>query len=353
VTRQKLYWLLLLTILLALGTAGCGTYMARRMVQAPNRYPQWIAPEAPVLLAYSAKFLTNFPKQFVPVGPPVAQLCYRVIEPADYNLKVSSTNWLEHGSKRTEFDFKADLPAGTNRWTSQPRGTVLLLHGYALAQFSMAPWALRLAQDGWRCVLVDFRGHGKSTGDQIYYGIQEPHDLSQLLDKLAHDGHLNEPVAAMGESYGAVMALRWHPVEPRVRSVVAIAPYAGLSNTVLNLRSQYASWVPKTLIRAGLKKLPSVLGVPASELDTTTVLARSPQTALFVAAADDKISPATDVEQLRALATPESELIVVPNATHETVTYFFAELAPPILAWLASQDGQPNSPPPPASAGAQ
>lgn len=340
--RQKLYWLLL-PVVLVLSTAGCGTFMAHRMVQAPNTYPTWFAPEAPVELAYSPKFLTNFPKQFVAVGPPTARLCYRIVEPADYHLTVSSTNWLEHGRKRTEFNFHADLPARPNSWTSAPRGTVVLLHGYGLAQFSMAPWALRLAQEGWRCVLVDLRGHGKSTGKQIYYGLQEAQDLSQLLDQLAMDGGLKEPVAAFGESYGAVMALRWKTVEPRVQMVVAITLYAGLSNTVLNLRHEYARWLPKSLIKSGLKKLPAILGTSAGELDTTTALARHPVGALFVAATEDKITPAIDVEKLHSLASPGSKLLVLTNATHETAMYFLADLAPPVLDWLAEQGGHGNS----------
>jgi pimeloyl-ACP methyl ester carboxylesterase len=317
--------------------------MAHRMAQAPNTYPKWFAPEAPVALVFSPKFLTNFPKQFVDVGPPSARLCYRIVEPADYHLKITSTNWLEHGRKQFEFIFQADLPGGSNVWTSAPRGTVVLLHGYALAQFSLAPWALRLAQEGWRCVLVDLRGHGKSTGKRIYYGVQEAHDLSQLLDELARAGRLHEPVAAFGESYGAALALRWKTAEPRVRTVVAITPYAGLSNVVLNLRHEYAGWMPKTFIKAGLKKLPSVLDVPAGELDTTTELARSPVIALFVAGAEDKIIPVADVEQLRALAAPGSELIVVPDATHESVTYFFDDLVPPVLTWLSGAGGQGNA----------
>jgi pimeloyl-ACP methyl ester carboxylesterase len=294
-----------------------------------------------VALAFSPKFLTNFSKQFAAVGPPTARLCYRVVEPADYNLISSSTNWLERGRKQFEFDFHADVPGRSNVWTSAPRGTVVLLHGYGLAQFSMAPWALRLAQEGWRCVLVDLRGHGKSTGSQIYFGVRETNDLSQLLDKLAQDGQLKEPVAAFGESYGAALALRWKTVEPRVRTVVAVAPYAGLSNAVLNLRHEYAAWLPKTLIKAGLKQLPAVLEIPAGELDTTTELARRPVTALFVAGAKDKITPVADVEQLHALAAPGSELIVVPDATHEAVTYFFADLVPRVLTWLAENSGQP------------
>ncbi len=347
-TRRKSCWLLL-PVLLVFGAAGCGTFMADRLAQSPNTYPTWFAPKAPVELDYSAGFLTNFPKQFVDVGPPAARLCYRIIEPADYDLKVSSTNWLEHGQKQFEFTFHADVPGRTNIWTSSPRGTVVLLHGYGLAQFSMAPWALRLGQEGWRCVLVDLRGHGKSTGKRIYFGLQETHDLSQLLDALATEGRLKEPVAAFGESYGAVLALRWKPVEPRVRTVLAITPYAGLSNTVMNLRQEYASWLPKTLIKAGLKKLPSVLGTTAGELDTTTVMARTPVTALFVAGAEDKIAPVKDVEQLRAMAAPGSGLIVVPDATHESVAYFFPALVPPVLTWLSENGGQNHSPAPGAN----
>ena len=322
------------------GAAGCGTYIAHKLVQAPNTFPESLAPKAPVLLGFRQNFLTNFPKQFVAVGPPAAQLCYRVVGPADYHLTISSTNWLEQGRQRSEFDFRADLPGRTNRWTAGPRGTVVLLHGYGLAQFSMAPWALRLAQEGWQCVLVDLRGHGRSTGPQIYFGLQEAHDLSQLLDELARRGQLKEPVAAVGESYGAAMALRWEAADQRIQAVVAISPYAGLSNAVMNIRHQYAHWLPKFLVNAGLKKLPSVLGVPAGELDTTTILARHPVTALFVTDAGDKIVPLADVEHLRALAVGDSELIVVPDATHETVTYYMAELTSPVLNWLSDKTGR-------------
>jgi pimeloyl-ACP methyl ester carboxylesterase len=338
VTRQKLL-LPFVASLLLLGT-GCGTFMAHRMVQSPNTYPTWIAPEAPVLLVFSPNFLTNFPREYLDVGPPSARICYRVINPGEYQLQESVTNWSELGLKRTQFDFRTVLPGQTNEWTAAPRGTVILLHGYALAQFSMAPWAIRLAEAGWRCVLVDLRGHGQSTGRRIYYGTQETRDLSQLLDQLERDGKLTGPVAVFGESYGAALALRWKPLEPRVRTVIAITPYASLSNAVINLGEQYAGWLPKYFLRAGLKKLPVVLQTPAANLDTKTVLARHPERALFVAAGGDKITPPSDVEQLSALAAPGSELIMLPDATHETATYYFNDLVPPVLSWLTNETGR-------------
>jgi pimeloyl-ACP methyl ester carboxylesterase len=325
---------LLLLFVLALNTGGCGTFVAHSIARSPNRYPTWFAPHAPVTLAFSPKLLTNFVDRSVEVGPPPAILYYRVVDPADYHLKISSTNWSENDQKQYEFSFRATVPGQSNAWTATPRGTVLLLHGYGEAQFSMLPWALRLAEAGWRCVLVDLRGHGKSTGKQIYFGIKETNDMSQLLDALEGDHELARPVSAVGESYGAVIALRWMGVDPRVRSVVAIAPYANFSNTVMNIRQEYADWVPKVMVRAGIKKIPSVLGIPAGEFDTTTVLERKPVRALFIAGGDDKIAPANEVESLSSLALPDSEFIIVPDATHEALTYFFFELGPPALKWL-------------------
>jgi len=304
------------------------------MAQAPNTYPTWFAPKPRVMLDFHPNFITNFPAHFVEVGPPPAQLRYRVIEPADYRLRVTPTNWIEGGRTRFTFNVRASLPGRSNVWTARPRGTVVLLHGYALSEFAMAPWAVRLAEEGWRCVLLDLRGHGKSTGRRIYYGTREARDLSQLLDQLARDGGLAEPVAAMGESYGAALALRWKTVEPRVRSVVAIAPYAGLSNAVLNLSHEYTSWMPDAILRAGLRKLPSVLNILPEELDITTLLIKNPVAALFVAAADDKITTVAEVTRLYKLAVPGSKLIVVPHASHEAVAYFFDELASPVSAWL-------------------
>src|SRR6267378_123363 len=200
--------MILLVALLPALVTGCGSFVAHRMVQAPNSYASWLAPSARVQLSFDAKLLTNSPARFADVGPPAARLRYRVVEPAEYHLKVSSTNWSERGEARYQFTFGAKMPQ-TNRWTATPRGTVFLLHGYGLAEFSMVPWAWCLAQEGWRCVLVDLRGHGKSTGKEIYYGLKESRDMSQLLDVLMDRSQFAAPVAVIGESYGAALALRW------------------------------------------------------------------------------------------------------------------------------------------------
>jgi pimeloyl-ACP methyl ester carboxylesterase len=111
-------------------------------------------------------------------------------------------------------------------------------------------------------------------------------------------------VTVIGESYGASLALRWKTMDPRVGKAVAIAPYCVLSNAVLNICHDYAGFLPQAFIRAGLEQLPILLGVPAEDLDTTTVLARHPVTALFVSGSEDSVIPSADVRKLFEEALP-------------------------------------------------
>lgn len=324
---------------LLLSTAGCGSFVARRMAQSPNTYPKLFGGLARTQLAFDPSVLTNFPPRTVQVGPPEARLGYRIVEPMEFRMEATSTNWMKRGRQHSSFSFRTRSPGVTNAWTASPRGTVLLLHGYGLAEFAMVPWALRLAEEGWRCVLVDLRGHGKSNGRRIYYGVLETHDVRQLLDELERDGQIAGPVAIIGESYGAALALRSKAVDPRIGSVVAIAPYAELSDVVLNICDEYADWLPKGFVKSGLKKLPALLKVEAAELDMTTVLDRTPVAALFVAGGTDRIAPVADVRKLFVKAAPNSELVVVADAGHEAVPYHFDELLTPVLAWLNERNG--------------
>ena len=68
----------------------------------------------------------------------------------------------------------------------EPRATILLLHGIYDQKMSLVDLGHGLAERGFRVVAIDLRGHGRSTGDWLSYGVIESHDLSQLLLSLIH-----------------------------------------------------------------------------------------------------------------------------------------------------------------------
>ncbi len=321
-------------VLAAFGAAGChpARFVARRFAQAPNTYPQWFAPDARVVLGYHDSLITNFPLQRITVTNPPARLAIRRVPPAAYGLQMTTTNWSVRGRELARFDFHATVPAPP--WPGPPRGTVFLLHGYGLDLETMVPWALWLGERGWVSILVDLRGHGHSTGRQIGFGPLEASDLDQLLIGLRERGEVPGPVMALGVSYGAALSLRWAAQNPAVTSVVAIAPYAELAPTVDRLRSDYVPWLPHWMVSRGVREIPGVVGSPAAELDTITVVGRRSVPALLIAGGADVIAPVAEVERLRKRAGNGSRIEVILDANHEALPFRFRELSEAVDAWL-------------------
>jgi pimeloyl-ACP methyl ester carboxylesterase len=154
---------------------------------------------------------------------------------------------------------------------------------------------------------------------------------------LDRESLLVHPVTAVGVSFGAVVVLRAQSNDSRLRSVVAISPYANLGDAVLNIKRQYAKWLPAAFVNAGLRNLPSLLEVDPCELNPECWLSAIPdrnRTALFIAGEQDQIAPVSEVRRLHGLADARSGLVIVPNAAHEALPFYLDQLASEILAWL-------------------
>jgi alpha/beta superfamily hydrolase len=83
--------------------------------------------------------------------------------------------------------------------------------------------ARRLAENGVLALRFNFRGVGKSQGQQSD-GRLEPLDLAGAIDfALAQPGVNPAKVCVIGHGFGAYIALLYAPFDPRVRTVVAIS----------------------------------------------------------------------------------------------------------------------------------
>ncbi|HTH47982.1 MAG TPA: alpha/beta fold hydrolase [Candidatus Limnocylindria bacterium] len=333
---------LLLGLLLA-GLTGCtpGSIIAHQLVKSPNRQPAWLTepgrllPPAKVTLSYYAKFPDqSVSLQEAVVGEPPAKLQALVIEPGRFGFQASS-RWEKSGSHPV-FRFEMRLNPPTNSVEPAPpvRGTIFPLHGYALSKDVMMPWGFSLAEEGWRCVLVDLRGHGHSGGDRIYFGTREPEDLRELLTELTRRHVIRGPVGVLGDSYGATTALRWAAQDSRVQAVVALAPYDKLADAMEGIRKSYSPWVPRGWVRSAARRLPALLGVTEEGVNTAHTLAARTVRALFVAGQRDVVAPVAAVQQLKELTQPDSQLLVVPQAAHEELPYEFDMLEKPVKAWF-------------------
>jgi pimeloyl-ACP methyl ester carboxylesterase len=232
--------------------------------------------------------------------------------------------------ERSARPFRAPLasaPGSLSAWVIEPRatpikGTILLLHGVRMDKRSSTLVALSLSDAGYRSVLVDLPGHGGSGGRYLTYGAHEPRDLSRLLDALTASGLKLGPVGAYGFSYGAAVAIDLAAADPRVRSIVAVSPFASLRGVVRDYRRKYLpaalgvipdAWFQQAVTGAGwLTNFDPDASAPVKNIT------RSAATLLIHGDADTQV-PLQHSQELERAAAGRARLLVLRGATHDAM----------------------------------
>jgi alpha-beta hydrolase superfamily lysophospholipase len=88
-----------------------------------------------------------------------------------------------------------------------PRGTVLLFHGYAASRSSLLEEGRAFYEMGFAAVLIDFRGSGGSDGNVTTLGYLEAHDVAAAIRQVRSRG-LPGPLILYGQSMGGAAVLR-------------------------------------------------------------------------------------------------------------------------------------------------
>jgi pimeloyl-ACP methyl ester carboxylesterase len=111
--------------------------------------------------------------------------------------------------------------------------TVLFLHGASAGAWVWAEHAMpELAQAGWRCAAVSFRGHGQSSGRSALHswGL-----LDYVSDARAALAAIDGPVVIVAHSLGALVA-QMLLGDPRIRALVMMAPVSAEGLAAANVR---------------------------------------------------------------------------------------------------------------------
>jgi pimeloyl-ACP methyl ester carboxylesterase len=322
---------------LLLFASGCGVsrLAANRILAAPNQHQRAsLAAWNSVWTNLLAKVTTNsLVSVTIPVGPPEAALTAMEVPPRDYHSRfVSAIDHSPNGKARLSLRWEPE-PQDTFQPLEQP-ATILVLHGYGMMKESMAPWAFVLAQAGFRVVALDLRGHGQSTGERIAFGKYETTDLRQALDYLMAHGLCDERVGVLGLSYGATLALNWAARDPRVRTVVAIAPYNQPDDAIARFAEMEKVPIPQRMVRSAAASAGSKLDLKWNEWSAETAMRRLRQPVLLVGGGKDPVSRPEDILKLKQAAGGESKSLELPEADHYIVGLWMQELTGPITTWF-------------------
>jgi pimeloyl-ACP methyl ester carboxylesterase len=233
-----------------------------------------------------------------------------------------------------------------------PKGTIFLLHGIGDRKENVPYrlWARILAQAGYRAVLVDLRGHGRSTGNYLTYGVTESGDLRQLLDALDDQGLIVGPVGVWGISYGAAVAIQWAATDSRVKAVVAFEPFCTLRDAVRDFApvvlGPFTFLAVPGVVSAVTQAAAHQAGFKADHASPLSAIRRTDAPVLLVHGTDDHHLYPDHSRRLHEAAPGHSDLYLVKGANHLTLwIHDLPTVREKVTRWLDRQLGPPTTRP--------
>jgi pimeloyl-ACP methyl ester carboxylesterase len=326
------------------GTGCVNTALTRAITEAPN-----LRDKPRMLRSYRAGQLQKSDATYafalrIPVGPPLAALSVAVINPGNYQVVAS----VGHGEFKDgvapvwpQTDWT--IPAQPLKPQSAPKATVILLHGFQDSKEDMIHWALYLAQHGYRTVLVDLRGHGRSTGNWIGYGAFEARDLKQVIDELERRQLVAGRIGILGISYGASVGLQLAGLDKRVEAVVALEPFSDPRTAVREFARAVVpgfvkGWTDQDFLVAE-DRASQLAGFSWSDANVKTAVAETEAPIAYISADNDHwISPqntqklAELTRGIHAVETVHFQKSGIED--HVLLSWLLEPMSPGVLTWF-------------------
>jgi pimeloyl-ACP methyl ester carboxylesterase len=330
---------IVLTLVCTASLGGCvSSMLASQLATAPNKSGvKALFADSPIVrhgpMAYRDSWTVN-------VASPPARLAVSAIEPGDYGFVYELVVEYPKGSVPHIASFNAWWRSAAEVSVGQEpaRGTVLLLHGYLQNRAFLVPWAIALAGHGYRCVVVDLRGHGDSTGEHIGFGAFEARDISLVIDDLGRRGWDVSRVGLFGVSYGASIAMLAAGRDARIATVVALEPFSSAERAIPELMRaafpERAKGITDAQFAAAHAKVAKVANYDWGEADIPAALARSRAPVLFVHGEADRWLPPSHSRELAEVAPEGSVLVIEPRDNHVTLPLQLVPLIPRVREWF-------------------
>lgn len=228
--------------------------------------------------------------------------------PADYGLEFESVSF----PSRDAVTLRGWFISAPN-----PKGTVVLCHGFAGDCSPDLVYAPLFREAGYSTLFFDFRGHGASNGDFTSLVYFERRDLLAAFDFLRLRGIRH--IGLIGFSIGGAIALATAPLNPVVVGVISDCAFAELQTIVENAFAarRFLKWLAPllgwlTIVIASLRLRANLFS--ADPIHSVGKIA--PRPLLIMHGGKDQEVPATEARRLYDAAKEPKELWIVPGAAH-------------------------------------
>lgn len=202
---------------------------------------------------------------------------------------------------------------------TEPKATIILLHGIGSNKENWLGYAHLLAQNGFNSVIYDQRAHGKSGGKFCTFGFYEKFDVSKIVDTLLRRKSIL-PIGIQGASLGGAVALQALGHDKRLSFGIVESTFNTLENVIEEYGYDYFKFRSRWLARHILSKSALIARFRPFEVKPVEACRDIQQPILLVHGdADEKIPMAFNRDNFAALNSADKEFFVVQGAGHDNV----------------------------------
>lgn len=232
----------------------------------------------------------------------------------------AGSRWLDSHTKMDVWMKSHDELKLHGVWVpaENPKGTILLAHGYRSCKFVDFGLVFELYHNlGMNLLLIDQRSHGHSEGKYITFGVLESRDVQGWIRY--HNQHLGQfPLVLSGLSMGAstVLYLADRELPENVKGIIADCGFTS-PRDIINKVFQDVVHLPAGPFLWAADLFARVLaGFSFYERDTRKTLAKTGLPVFLIHGTADDFVPCWMTEQAYTACTGEKELLLVEGAEH-------------------------------------
>jgi uncharacterized protein len=252
-----------------------------------------------------------FAEHAMPYMPIVPVRNTSMVVPSDYGLKYETLD--------VEADSNLILRGYFIHALTEPKATVILLHGISSNKENWLDYARVLADNGFNSVVYDQRAHGKSGGTFCTFGFYEKFDVSKIVDSL-HRRDAFLPIGIQGASLGGAVALQALGHDKRLSFGIVESTFNTLENVIEEYGYDYFKFRSRWLARHVLSKSALIARFRPFEVKPIDACRTIEQPILMVHGdVDEKIPIDFNKENFAALKSVDKEFFVVQGAGHDNV----------------------------------
>ena len=213
--------------------------------------------------------------------------------------------------------FRSDGLTLRGWWIPGPRHqTLVMIHGWTSSRAEPLSKAGYLLRAGYSVLVFDLRGHGASDGHYTTMGYREVDDVHAAI-ALAQTLDPGAPVALIGYSMGAALAVEEAARNPAVVAVVEDSGFSSLSAVFAADFSHLLGGLPAMPFGLAYVAIAqSDLGFSIDAVRPVADAARLGKPMLAILGTADRTVPPAEGYAIYRAATGPKQLLVVPGAGH-------------------------------------